>query len=117
MPTGWFGKLLLCVLGVWLLTIAWFWVAAPSVGGAPNGGRVTCANFPIVKTLTGHPDRPQDQRFQPELEHACRSAEDRASLIGFYILGGGIVALVGVAFVSGRSTPSARKRHLSKVGA
>src|SRR5262245_66400582 len=77
-PLRWFDKVLLGVVAAWLLTIAWFWIVAPSVDAAPNGGRMTCANFPIVKTLTGHTDRPRDQRFQADLESACRSAEDRA---------------------------------------
>jgi hypothetical protein len=114
-PSGWFAKALVAVLAAWLLTISWFWVFAPSVNGGPNGGRMICANFPIIKTLTGHPDRPEDESFQPS--SACRRAEDHASRIGFYILGGGIVALVGVAILSGRFTPSARKRRLSEIGA
>jgi hypothetical protein len=78
---------------------------------------MTCANFPIMKTLTGHPDRPEDQRFQPKWESACQSAEDRASRIGFSILGGGIVVLVGLALLSRRSTPAAESPRPAEIGA
>jgi hypothetical protein len=113
-PSGWFGKALLAVLAAWLLTIAWFWVVAPTVD-APNGSRMICANFPIIKTLTGHPDRPEDPSYNPP--STCQRAEDHASRIGFYILGAGIVALLGVALLSGRFAPSARKLPPSEVGA
>jgi hypothetical protein len=109
-----FDKVLLGVIAAWLLTVAWFWIVAPTV----QGGHAVCPNFPIVRTLRGHPNSFEDPSYQGgALESDCRSAEDHSSLVGFCILGGGIILLVAVAYFSGRFPSRGREQRPAEVGA
>jgi hypothetical protein len=92
-------KVIIGFLIAWMLAIAYFWIAPPSA----KRGFVQCHYLPILQTIGGHGVDPVDANA-PENSVACAHLEDRASVRGFLVFGGGIVLLLAGILVFAAGT-------------